>query len=114
MGEVGLALVVPAADAGSLGEDELTAWARERLANYKVPRSVRWVDGFPMNAGGKVLKRQLRLQYAPVRGESHERSSAQRVGGRAPVGRLQFEPQESTREGGLPCEASSIPVTRRR
>ncbi len=68
MGEVGLALVVPAADAGSLGEDELTAWARERLANYKVPRSVRWVDGLPMNAGGKVLKRQLRLQYAPSGG----------------------------------------------
>ncbi len=64
MGEVGLALVVPAADAGSVGEDELTAWARERLANYKVPRSVQWVDGLPMNAGGKVLKRELRLQQA--------------------------------------------------
>jgi acyl-CoA synthetase (AMP-forming)/AMP-acid ligase II len=68
MGEVGLALVVPAADAGSLGEDELTAWARERLANYKVPRSVRWMDGLPMNAGGKVLKRELRLQHAPSGG----------------------------------------------
>jgi len=38
MGEVGLALVVPAAGvAPTVGEDELIAWARERLANYKVP-----------------------------------------------------------------------------
>ncbi len=68
MGEVGLAVVVPASDAGSVGEDELTAWARERLANYKVPRSVRWVDALPMNAGGKVLKRELRLQHSPSGG----------------------------------------------
>ncbi len=49
-------------------DDELIAWARERLANYKVPRSVAWVDALPMNAGGKVLKRELRLeQYAARR-----------------------------------------------
>jgi len=75
MGEVGLALVVPAAERGSdgvdgsggpggSGDDELIAWARERLANYKVPRSVQRMDALPMNAGGKVLKRELRLQYA--------------------------------------------------
>jgi len=68
MGEVGLALVVRAGDSTSAGEDELTAWARERLANYKVPRSVAWVDALPMNAGGKVLKRQLRLEYAAADG----------------------------------------------
>jgi len=63
MGEVGLALVVPTA--GSTGEDgdRLIEWAREHLANYKVPRSVRWVEALPMNAGGKVLKRELREQY---------------------------------------------------
>ncbi len=67
MGEVGLALVVRAAD--SMAEsDDLAAWARERLANYKVPRSVAWVDVLPMNAGGKVLKRQLRLEYAAADG----------------------------------------------
>jgi acyl-CoA synthetase (AMP-forming)/AMP-acid ligase II len=66
MGEVGLALVVPAtgADPGGADEDELIAWARERLANYKVPRSVRWTEALPMNAGGKVLKRELRLEFA--------------------------------------------------
>jgi acyl-CoA synthetase (AMP-forming)/AMP-acid ligase II len=67
MGEVGLALVVPPADGAAPGlEDDLAAWARQHLANYKVPRAVRLVDALPVNAGGKVLKRELRLQYAPT------------------------------------------------
>ena len=66
MGEVGLALVVPSVTgAGPDVADALAAWARERLANYKVPRSVQMVDSLPMNAGGKVLKRELRMQFAP-------------------------------------------------
>jgi acyl-CoA synthetase (AMP-forming)/AMP-acid ligase II len=65
MGEVGLALVVPAAGIGpGTVEDELGRWARERLANYKVPRKVLTVDALPVNASGKVLKRALREQYA--------------------------------------------------
>jgi acyl-CoA synthetase (AMP-forming)/AMP-acid ligase II len=66
MGEVGLALVVPAAGHGGPGvADDLSAWARDRLANYKVPRSVELVESLPMNAGGKVLKRELRTRFAP-------------------------------------------------
>jgi acyl-CoA synthetase (AMP-forming)/AMP-acid ligase II len=38
----------------------LIAWCRERMANYKVPRSVRVVDALPLNASGKVLKYVLR------------------------------------------------------
>jgi acyl-coenzyme A synthetase/AMP-(fatty) acid ligase len=30
------------------------------MANYKVPRTVRFLDELPMNAGGKVLKNELR------------------------------------------------------
>ncbi|MGH1562546.1 AMP-binding protein [Mumia sp. DW29H23] len=40
-------------------EDELKAHVRERLARYKVPREVRFVDELPRNATGKVLKRRL-------------------------------------------------------
>jgi len=69
MGEVGLALVVPAANRADPGVvDDLAAWARERLANYKRPLSVRLVESLPVNAGGKVLKRELREQYAPADG----------------------------------------------
>ncbi len=64
MGEVGLAVAVPADGASVDGfEEALIAWARERLANYKVPRSVVTVESLPLNASGKVLKRELRARF---------------------------------------------------
>ncbi len=59
MGEVGYAFVVPRLNA-EITPDELIAWCREKMANYKVPRYVEIVDGFPLNASGKVLKFELR------------------------------------------------------
>jgi HIP---CoA ligase len=65
LGEVGIAFVVPrpAADPGTLGE-ELVSWARETMANYKVPRRVEVIDALPLNASGKVLKTELRARLA--------------------------------------------------
>ncbi|MFF9014112.1 FadD3 family acyl-CoA ligase [Streptomyces sp. NPDC014870] len=57
LGEVGVAFVVTDR---ALGADELTAWARERLANFKVPRRFVVVTELPRNAGGKLLKGELR------------------------------------------------------
>jgi acyl-CoA synthetase (AMP-forming)/AMP-acid ligase II len=59
LGEVGAAFVVPTAGA-QLDTDELIAWARTHMANYKVPRRVQVVDALPMNASGKVVKGELR------------------------------------------------------
>jgi acyl-CoA synthetase (AMP-forming)/AMP-acid ligase II len=59
LGEVGRAYVVPRPGVAPT-EDEIIAFCRDRLANYKVPRSARIVDALPRNAGGKVLKTQLR------------------------------------------------------
>lgn len=59
MGAVGQAHVVLRPGAVATSED-LIAWVRERLANFKVPRSVVLVDGLPRNASGKVLKTDLR------------------------------------------------------
>ncbi|MET0594274.1 MAG: AMP-binding protein, partial [Polyangiaceae bacterium] len=61
MGEVGVAFVLLKAGS-ALGEEELIAWSRERMANYKVPRRAIVVDALPMNATGKVLKYRLREQ----------------------------------------------------
>lgn len=59
MGEVGMACVVPVA--GSVPDAaDILAWAREHMANYKVPRRVVFVEALPMNASGKVLKHDLR------------------------------------------------------
>jgi long-chain acyl-CoA synthetase len=40
--------------------DELVAFARERLAGYKLPRAVEFVDDLPRTPSSKVLKRELR------------------------------------------------------
>jgi acyl-CoA synthetase (AMP-forming)/AMP-acid ligase II len=61
MGEVGMAFVVPVPGA-ELSPDSIIAWAREHMANYKVPRYVRIIDQLPLNAMGKVMKFVLRAQ----------------------------------------------------
>lgn len=55
MGEVGKAFVV-----GTATADEVVSYAKERLANFKVPRHVEHVDALPRNLSGKVLKTELR------------------------------------------------------
>ena len=40
-------------------EDELIAWSRTRMANFKSPRFVAFLDALPLNATGKVMKDQL-------------------------------------------------------
>ncbi|HJP66020.1 MAG TPA: FadD3 family acyl-CoA ligase [Actinomycetota bacterium] len=65
LGEVGVAFVVPRPDA-TADPDELIAWARDQMANYKVPRRVEVVQELPMNASGKVLKFELRERAAPA------------------------------------------------
>ncbi|MCK5892608.1 AMP-binding protein [Aeromicrobium sp.] len=52
--------VVVLADGARADEDEVLAFCRARLAGYKAPKRVVWVDALPRNAYGKVLKRQLR------------------------------------------------------
>jgi long-chain acyl-CoA synthetase len=61
-GEAVKALVVPRPGANPAPED-LIAHARERLAGYKLPRSVEFVAEFPRTPSGKVLKRELRRRY---------------------------------------------------
>ncbi|MGV1006928.1 MAG: class I adenylate-forming enzyme family protein, partial [Candidatus Nanopelagicales bacterium] len=43
--------------------EELIAWCREKLAGYKIPRSVEIMDALPRNPTGKLLKRELRKPY---------------------------------------------------
>ncbi|MCU7239261.1 AMP-binding protein [Pseudomonas peradeniyensis] len=44
----------------ALGADELRDWARARIAHFKVPRHIRFVDAFPMTVTGKVQKFRMR------------------------------------------------------
>ncbi|MBW2499525.1 MAG: AMP-binding protein [Deltaproteobacteria bacterium] len=59
LGEVGRAYVVRA-QGDRTSADEIIDWARERMANFKVPRSVEFLDELPMTPSGKVQKHHLR------------------------------------------------------
>jgi acyl-CoA synthetase (AMP-forming)/AMP-acid ligase II len=59
LGEVGKAYVVRRPGSVLTGDD-LIAWARREMANYKVPRTVEFVARLPRNASGKVVKGELR------------------------------------------------------
>ena len=61
LGEVAKAYVIPA-HGKAPSEKHVIEWCRERLANFKVPRSITFVEALPRNASGKVLRRELRTQ----------------------------------------------------
>ncbi|QNS06805.1 FadD3 family acyl-CoA ligase [Streptomyces xanthii] len=64
LGEVGIAFCVPAHGEQQPDDAELTSWARERLANFKVPRRFLPLAELPHNAAGKVDKPALRARAA--------------------------------------------------
>ncbi|HEY9034884.1 MAG TPA: FadD3 family acyl-CoA ligase [Pseudomonadales bacterium] len=59
MGEVGKAFLVKK-PGSALSETEVLAFCKQQLANYKIPRSVVFIDAMPVNAAGKILKTELR------------------------------------------------------
>ncbi len=69
-GEAVKALVIGRAGRAPSPAD-LLAFARARLAGYKLPRSIEVVDDLPRTPTGKVLKRELRERYASA-GSRHE------------------------------------------
>ncbi len=56
------ALVVPK-DAEKASEKELIGFCKERLAGYKAPKSVEFVEVLPKNPAGKILKKEIRARY---------------------------------------------------
>ena len=58
LGEVTHAHIV----ATGLQESDIIAWAREHMANYKVPRGITFHEALPRNASGKVMKYMLKAQ----------------------------------------------------
>jgi acyl-CoA synthetase (AMP-forming)/AMP-acid ligase II len=61
MGEVAKAFLVLDSES-QLNEEDVIAWARNNMANYKAPRSVIFLTELPINAGGKVDKAELLKQ----------------------------------------------------
>ncbi|MGN6334193.1 MAG: long-chain-fatty-acid--CoA ligase [Motilibacteraceae bacterium] len=65
-GEEVCAVVVPH-EGADVTEEEMVAWSREQLGRHKYPRRVEVVRTLPMGPSHKVLKRELRAQFAPTR-----------------------------------------------
>ncbi|MGX7760945.1 long-chain-fatty-acid--CoA ligase [Streptomyces angustmyceticus] len=84
-GEVVCAVVAPrpGATPGPALAREIITWSRKRLAVFKCPQSVEFVDAFPLGPSGKILKRELTAKYASARPASPVGS---RTGG-SPTGR---------------------------
>ena len=68
-GELSVAFLV-ARGGPAVSEGEILRFCRERLAAYKVPKKVEFVNELPRNSAGKVLKRLLR-DSAPGRENDH-------------------------------------------
>jgi long-chain acyl-CoA synthetase len=62
-GEAVAAIVVLRAGQQASAE-EMRAFCRERIAGYKVPRSIDFVDALPKTTTGKISKQELRTRYA--------------------------------------------------
>jgi long-chain acyl-CoA synthetase len=61
-GETVKALIIPK-PGSNLTAEELLTWSKERLAGYKRPSSVEFVEVIPRNPSGKILKKDLREKY---------------------------------------------------
>jgi acyl-CoA synthetase (AMP-forming)/AMP-acid ligase II len=70
LGEVGKVYVVRRGGS-DLTDAEVIAHCKERLAGFKVPRQVAFVDGLPRNLSGKVLKKELREATGAMSHKEH-------------------------------------------
>jgi len=62
--------VVVRAPGSALTEEQLLEWSKDRIAGFKRPRSVDFVDELPRNPSGKLLKRVLREPYWAAAGRN--------------------------------------------
>jgi fatty-acyl-CoA synthase len=61
-GEAVKAVCVPKPGA-AIDPDSVINWSRERIAGFKVPKSVEVIEALPRNASGKILRKDLRAPY---------------------------------------------------
>ena len=65
-GECPIAILVPDGLSNRIKDDFINSLLQEALAKYKIPKSYIWVNALPVNAMGKVQKKDLRLKYDKI------------------------------------------------
>ena len=61
-GESVLAIIVPK-EGKNPSEESIIAWSKEKIAGYKCPKSIAYLDALPRNPSGKILRKDLREPY---------------------------------------------------
>ena len=65
-GECPIAILVPDSSSNRIKDDFINFLLQEALAKYKIPKSYIWINALPVNAMGKVQKKDLRLKYDKI------------------------------------------------
>ena len=65
-GECPIAILVPDGLSNRIKDDFINSLLQEALAKYKIPKSYIWINALPVNAMGKVQKKDLRLKYDKI------------------------------------------------
>ena len=65
-GEEAMACII-LKDGETMDKDEMLSYIKAKLARHKVPKYIEFVDSFPMNAAGKILKYKMREEAAKKR-----------------------------------------------
>ncbi|HAD09662.1 MAG TPA: acyl-CoA synthetase, partial [Porticoccaceae bacterium] len=55
--------IVVLKEGATLNESEVIEYARTRIAGFKVPKSIDFIEELPRNPSGKILRRELRIPY---------------------------------------------------
>jgi malonyl-CoA/methylmalonyl-CoA synthetase len=66
LGESPIAILVPEREDFKISDDEIIEIIKEKIAKYKIPKLFIWIDELPLNAMGKVQKKNLRVKYEKI------------------------------------------------
>jgi malonyl-CoA/methylmalonyl-CoA synthetase len=66
LGESPIAILVPEREDFKISDDEIIEILKEKIAKYKIPKLFIWIDELPLNAMGKVQKKNLRVKYEKI------------------------------------------------
>ena len=64
-GEIGL-LVIKLIPGSSVTKEELIEFSKQKLARYKIPREIEFIDEMPFNTFGKIEKQKLKKMYNAI------------------------------------------------
>ena len=66
MGESPIAILVSESEDYKISDKEIIEILNEKIAKYKIPKLFIWIDELPLNAMGKVQKKNLRIKYEKI------------------------------------------------